>query len=144
MTRDLDVHHRHRSILGKTDVLVPLAHYLMAVLHCNCLRLAARASKLPPLHGPPSLSRGIHQSLQLGDVHLPAHLVIDIHIVPLLWHCQLGCYHVGPAGLCCESVHCGHIDIIIIQVTGTRPVTRASRFKRALKNNMTHDFYTTL
>jgi hypothetical protein len=80
----------------------------------------------------------------LGTSNCPHIFGDDIHIVPLLWHCQLGCYHVGPAGLCCESVHCGHIDIIIIQVTGTRPVKRASRFKRALKNNMTHDFYTTL
>ena len=138
-------HLRSRPILGETDVLVPLAHYLLAVLNCNCLRLAALASKLPPLHDPPSLSRGIHIDLSnLGTSNCPHIFGDDIHIVPLLWHCQLGCYHVGPAGLCCESVHCGHIDIIIIQVTGTRPVKRASRFKRALKNNMTHDFYTTL
>ena len=43
---------------------------------------------------------------------------------------NLGRQHVGPAGLCCESVHRGHFEtIIIIQVTGTRQVKRASRFK---------------
>ena len=137
-------HLRSRPILGETDVLVPLAHYLLAVLNCNCLRLAALAPKLPlctiRLH---YLGAFIDLS-NLGTSNCPRIFEDDIHIVPLLWHCQLGCYHVGPAGLCCESVHCGHIDIIIIQVTGTRPVKRASRFKRALKNNMTHDFYTTL
>jgi len=66
-------HHR-RAILGEIDILVPLAHFLMAVPYCNCLRLAALASKLPPLHKPTLLSRGIHQSLQLGDIQLPAHI----------------------------------------------------------------------
>jgi len=51
-----------------------LWHTTCVVLNCNYLWLAALTSKLPPLHDPPSLSRGIHWSLQFGDIQLPTHI----------------------------------------------------------------------